>query len=62
VTTHARSSYLRWAAVLLPGALLWLFPLPGFSAGQSHLLAIFVATIVALVARPMPMAPACFWL
>ena len=60
MTTNAGSSYLRWAAVLAPGALLWFFPLPGFNAGQSHLLAVFVATIVALVARPMPMGASVF--
>lgn len=30
-------------------------PLPAFTAAQSHLLAIFVATIIALVAQPVPM-------
>ena len=43
---------LRCGAVLLPGALLYFLPLPGFDAGQRHLVAIFLATIVALVARP----------
>jgi DASS family divalent anion:Na+ symporter len=50
-----RFTVLRWGAVLLPGALLYFFPVPGFDAGQRHLLAIFLATIVALVARPAPM-------
>jgi DASS family divalent anion:Na+ symporter len=45
----------RWAAVLAPGLLLYLLPLPGWSAVQRHLLAIFAATIVALVAQPLPM-------
>ena len=45
----------RWAVVLIPGALLYFFPLPGLNAGQSQLLGIFVATIIALVAQPMPM-------
>lgn len=45
----------RWAAVLVPGALLYFFPLPGLNAPQSHLLAVFVATIIALVAQPVPM-------
>jgi len=44
-----------WAPVLIPGALLYFFPLPGLDAPQSHLLAIFVATIIALVAQPVPM-------
>jgi DASS family divalent anion:Na+ symporter len=45
----------RWAAVLAPGLLLYLLPLPGLNVVQRHLLAIFVATIVALVAQPLPM-------
>ena len=45
----------RWAAVLAPGLLLYLLPLPDLNTIQRHLLAIFVATIVALVAQPMPM-------
>src|ERR1035441_1909121 len=50
-----RFTVLRWGAVLLPGALLYFFPVPGFDTGQRHLLAIFLATIIALVARPAPM-------
>lgn len=49
------SPLLRWAIVLVPGALLYLFPLPGLDAGQAHLLGVFVATIIALVAHPVPM-------
>jgi DASS family divalent anion:Na+ symporter len=45
----------RWAAILIPGILLFLIPLPGLNAPQSHLLGIFVATIIALVAQPVPM-------
>jgi DASS family divalent anion:Na+ symporter len=45
----------RWAVVLIPGALLFFLPLPGLNAIQSHLLGIFVATIIALVAQPVPM-------
>jgi divalent anion:Na+ symporter, DASS family len=45
----------RWAVVLIPGALLFFFPLPGLNQVQSHLLGIFVATIIALVAQPVPM-------
>src|SRR6266404_7029888 len=45
----------RWAVVLVPGALLYFLPLPGLDPAQRHLLAIFAATIVALVARPVPM-------
>ena len=42
-------------AVLLPGVALYFLPLAGMSGAQRHLLAIFVATIVALVAQPVPM-------
>jgi DASS family divalent anion:Na+ symporter len=45
----------RWAAVLIPGVLLFLIPLPGLNPTQSHLLGVFVATIIALVAQPVPM-------
>ncbi|MGH9839246.1 MAG: DASS family sodium-coupled anion symporter [Blastocatellia bacterium] len=45
----------RWAAVLVPGALLYFLPVPGLDAAQRHLLAIFAATIISLVARPVPM-------
>jgi DASS family divalent anion:Na+ symporter len=41
--------------VLLPGLLIWLIPWGGLTAPQRHLLAIFVATIIALVAHPVPM-------
>jgi DASS family divalent anion:Na+ symporter len=50
-----QTPWARWAAVLIPGTLLFLFPLPGLNAVQSHLLGIFVATIIALVAQPVPM-------
>ncbi len=45
----------RWLAVLVPALLIWFLPLPALTAAQRHLLAIFVATIVALVAHPVPM-------
>jgi DASS family divalent anion:Na+ symporter len=45
----------RWAVVLLPGLLLYFLPLPGLNGPQSHLLGIFVATIIALVAQPVRM-------
>ena len=51
--TKARAG--RWAAVLVPGLLLYFMPLPAFLPSQRHLLAIFAATIVALVAQPVPM-------
>ena len=46
----------RWLAVLVPGLLLYFIPVLGLTPVQAHLLAIFVATIVALVAQPVPMA------
>jgi divalent anion:Na+ symporter, DASS family len=45
----------RWAAVLIPGVTLYFLPLPSMNSAQSHLLAVFVATIVALVAQPVRM-------
>jgi len=45
----------RWAVVLGPVIVLYFLPLPGLDAGQRHLLAIFVGTIVSLVAQPVPM-------
>ena len=45
----------RWAAVLVPGALLFFCPLPGLTEAQGRLLAIFLATIIALVVQPVPM-------
>src|SRR6266436_3455265 len=45
----------RWAAVLIPGTALYFIPIAGLNSAQSHLLAVFAATIVALVAQPVPM-------
>src|SRR5260370_29375955 len=45
----------RWAVVLVPGVLLYFFTLPGMNTPQERLFAIFVATIVALVAQPVRM-------
>jgi hypothetical protein len=45
----------RWAAVLIPGALLYFLPFPGLTHEQSRLVGIFVATIIALVAQPVRM-------
>ncbi len=50
-----RRTGLRWAVVLIPGALLYFLPAPGLSAAQRHLLAVFAATIVSLAAQPVPM-------
>jgi DASS family divalent anion:Na+ symporter len=46
----------RWAVVLVPGALLYWLPLPGLNTAQAHVLGVFVATIIALVAQPVRMA------
>src|SRR5882757_845001 len=45
----------RWAVVLTAGLLLYLLPIPGLDVNQRHLLAFFVATIIGLVAQPIPM-------
>jgi DASS family divalent anion:Na+ symporter len=41
--------------VVIPGLALWFLPIAGLAPEQRHLLAMFVATIVALVAHPVPM-------
>ena len=41
--------------VLIPGLLLYLFPIPGLNQQQGRLAAIFIATIIALVAQPVRM-------
>lgn len=45
----------RWCGVLIPGLLLYFAPVAGLNADQRHLLAFFVATIVALILQPVPM-------
>ena len=45
----------RWVIVLLPGFLLYYLPLPFLNPVQHHLLAIFAASIIALVAQPVAM-------
>lgn len=45
----------RWAAVLIPGLVIAFVPVAGLTSPQSHLLGVFVATIIALVAHPVPM-------
>jgi divalent anion:Na+ symporter, DASS family len=47
--------YWRWAVVLAPGLALWFGRLPGLNTQQEHLLAVFFATIVSLVAQPVRM-------
>lgn len=54
-TRSSSATAWRWAAVLVPGGLLYFVPVPGLNAAQRHLLAVFTATIIALVARPVPM-------
>jgi DASS family divalent anion:Na+ symporter len=41
--------------VLVPALLLYFLPVPGLNPGQRHLLAIFVGTIISLVAQPVVM-------
>src|SRR5262249_23677592 len=55
VQPEFRVPWRRWAIVLVPGAVLYFAPLPGFTVVQRHLLAVFLASIVALVAQPAPM-------
>ena len=45
----------RWAVVLIPGILLYQFPVAGLSPAQAHVFGIFAATIIALVAQPVRM-------
>lgn len=46
---------LRWACVVVPGFVLYFAPIAGFTESQRHLLAFFVATIIAFIARPVAM-------
>jgi DASS family divalent anion:Na+ symporter len=55
VRPAAPAALWRWAAVLGPGAALWFAPLPELNPQQRHLVAVFVATIIALVAQPVRM-------
>ncbi len=41
--------------MLVPALLLYFLPVPGLNPGQRHLLAIFVGTIISLVAQPVVM-------
>jgi DASS family divalent anion:Na+ symporter len=49
------AAWWRWAVVLVPGALLYFFPVAGLSHAQARVFGIFAATIVALVAQPVKM-------
>src|SRR5205823_8260234 len=55
IRTAPLARWVRWGAVLIPGSLLYFVPITGLNAAQSHLLGVFVATIIALVAQPVPM-------
>ncbi|MEE2790316.1 MAG: anion permease [Acidobacteriota bacterium] len=56
-----RVSPVRLAAVVLVGALLWVVPVPlGVEPRAWRLLAIFVATIVGVILRPIPMGAIAF--
>jgi divalent anion:Na+ symporter, DASS family len=47
---------LRWIIPLVIGAIIWFIPPPeGVEQAAWHLLAIFVATIVGIIAKPLPM-------
>jgi DASS family divalent anion:Na+ symporter len=48
-----RSLVVRWVLVLGVGCVIWFVPFLGLTPQQRHLLAIFVATIVALVSHPV---------
>lgn len=50
----------KWMAVVLPGAAIYFAPAIGMAGNQRHLLAIFIATIIGLVARPVPMGLMAF--
>ena len=46
----------RWFITLAIGLAIWFIPVPeGLSAQAWHLLAIFVATVVGIIAKPLPM-------
>jgi DASS family divalent anion:Na+ symporter len=54
--TTARARLIRWGIVLAAGAVVLLLPRPeGVSVEGWRLLAIFVATIIGLIAQPLPM-------
>lgn len=50
-----RPALWRSFVALVPGLLIYFAPIPGFDSTQRHLLAVFVATIIALVSQPYPM-------
>src|SRR5690242_7977842 len=52
---QVRPALWRSLVALIPGLLLYFLPIPGLNAIQRHLLAIFGATVIALVSQPFPM-------
>jgi len=55
-TISGRDEALRLLGVCAVGAIIWLIPPPGGVEPRAwHLLAIFVATIVGIIAKPLPM-------
>src|ERR1044072_9452551 len=47
--------FIKWAAVIGSGLIVWLLPAPeGITPASWRLLAIFVATIVGAIVRPIP--------
>lgn len=54
------AQYFKWAIVIVPGTALYFSPASGMAANQRHLLAIFVATIIGLIARPVAMGLVAF--
>ena len=51
----------RLAAVILVGAALWFVPVPsGVQPRAWHLLAVFIATMVGIILRPIPMGAVAF--
>ena len=56
--THSRYGKPGWwrcAVVLIPALAVAFLPIPGFTPVQRHLLAVFLATIIGLIAQPVPM-------
>ncbi|HJN44393.1 MAG TPA: anion permease [Vicinamibacterales bacterium] len=59
--TEAGGAVARLAVVVLVGAALWFVPVPsGVQPRGWHLLAVFVATIVGIILRPLPMGATAF--
>ena len=50
-----QSKTARWIVVIVPGLLLYFVPFAALNSNQRHLLAVFTASIIALVAQPVPM-------